>query len=99
MRRFFANYVQRHQNAWNQCLHLLGVPLTFVGSPIFLALGREGWAIGAFLAGYALQFLGHAIEGNDAGESILVKRLFGLSYQEFGSKTEVKPAELSKSND
>ncbi|MFO0948166.1 MAG: hypothetical protein U1D30_19970 [Planctomycetota bacterium] len=35
---------------------------------------------GLFVPGYALQFVGHAIEGNDAGELILVKRPFGKPY-------------------
>lgn len=33
-----------------------------------------------FLVGYGIQFLGHAIEGNDAGETILVKRWLGKPY-------------------
>ncbi len=37
-------------------------------------------AAAAFVAGYALQFAGHAIEGNDAGELILFKRLLGRPY-------------------
>ena len=40
-------------------------------------------ALGSFIMGYLLQFLGHAIEGNDAGEMILIKKLLGKPYQEF----------------
>lgn len=37
-------------------------------------------AAGLFVAGYGLQFLGHAIEGNDAGELIMVKKWLGKPY-------------------
>ena len=42
--------------------------------------GKFGWAAGLFVGGYLLQFLGHAIEGNDAGEVVLIKRLLGRPY-------------------
>jgi hypothetical protein len=35
------------------------------------------WAIGAFVGGYALQFIGHAIEGNRSGEEMLLRKLLG----------------------
>ena len=81
--RFLINYVARHQNRTNQALHLVGVPLTFVSSVILLVQRRPEWAAGAFVGGYVLQFIGHAIEGNDAGEMILIKKLLGKPYQEF----------------
>ncbi len=84
LRRFLQNYAERHRNRANQFLHVIGVPLTFVVSTVFLT--REQWwpAVGCFLGGYALQFLGHAIEGNDAGEVVLIKRWLGREYVEFG---------------
>ena len=30
--------------------------------------------------GYALQWIGHRIEGNDMGEVVLIKKLFGRPY-------------------
>lgn len=80
MEKFIKNYIARHQHPVNQALHLVGVPLTFVVSLILLCFGHSWWALWAFLGGYALQFLGHALEGNDAGETILVKRALGLPY-------------------
>ena len=99
MQRFLVNYIQRHQNRWNQLLHIIGVPLTFVVSLVLLALGQGWWALGAFLGGYALQFLGHAIEGNDAGEVVLIKRWLGRPYTEFGPQAAAARADQSKSND
>jgi hypothetical protein len=78
--KFVKNYIERHQHPVNQVLHLIGVPLTFVVSAVFLCQGRGWWALGAFVGGYVLQFMGHAIEGNDAGETILVKRAMGLPF-------------------
>lgn len=82
VRAFLINYIQRHQHPVNQLLHVVGVPLTFIVSLIWLIQGAGWLALGAFLGGYLLQFIGHAIEGNDAGETIIVKRALGLPYIE-----------------
>ena len=102
LRRFVTNYIERHQHPADQLLHLIGVPLTFLVSLGFLIAGEPWWALGCFVAGYALQFLGHAIEGNDAGEVVLVKRWLGLPYVEFGpraraSRSVAAPAESGES--
>jgi hypothetical protein len=81
--RLARNYFQRHRNRANLALHAVGVPLTFVVSVIFLVQHRWWWAAGCFVAGYVLQFIGHAIEGNDAGEVVLIKKLLGKPYREF----------------
>ena len=78
MRRFLVNYIARHQHPANRVLHAIGLPVTFLLPLWLLARGESFYALLAFIAGYALQFLGHAIEGNDAGEVVLVKRLLGL---------------------
>jgi hypothetical protein len=87
-RRFLDNYLPRHQNRTNRTLHVVGVPLSFVVAPS-LALGGAGWYwhVGCFVAGYVLQFVGHAVEGNDAGEVVFVKRMLGLPYNEYASGT------------
>ena len=83
MGRFLKNYLERHRHPVDQALHVVGVPLCFVAAPILLAVGWLWWALASFVGGYVFQFLGHAIEGNDAGEVILVKRLLALPYTEF----------------
>lgn len=88
IQRFLHNYLLRHQNRANQILHLIGVPLTFGGLIGFGIAGEWFYAWSAFVAGYVLQFLGHAIEQNDAGELILVKKLLGIPYREFGPQTQ-----------
>jgi uncharacterized membrane protein YGL010W len=80
MHRFWQNYRLRHQHPLNIALHVVGLPLTFVAPLVLLVHVSFGWAATAFVAGYALQFTGHAIEGNDAGEVILVKRALGMPY-------------------
>jgi hypothetical protein len=77
---FIKNYIERHQHPANQVLHVIGVPMTFIVSLVYAWRGQWDWAGGAFLLGYVLQFVGHAIEGNDAGETILVKKALGLPY-------------------
>lgn len=79
VRRALENWMLRHQNRTSFWLHMVGIPMTLVG--VGLACAQLWWwAIGLFVAGYALQFIGHAIEGNDAGELILVKKMLGLPY-------------------
>ncbi len=80
MKKLLANYLERHQHPANLWLHIVGLPVTFVVPVVLLIQERWGWALASFAIGYALQFLGHAIEGNDAGEMILVKKLLGRPY-------------------
>ena len=88
IRRFLKNYLPRHRNRINQALHLFGVPLTFVGTPWCAIAGADWyWTAGCFVGGYVLQFAGHAVEGNDAGETVFVKRLLGLPYTEYGRQS------------
>ena len=86
LRRFWHNYLPRHQNRVNQLLHLVGVPLSFLVAPA-LAMGGADWYwhVGCFVAGYVFQFVGHAVEGNDAGEVVFVKKMLGLPYNEYAS--------------
>ena len=76
---FLSNWFERHRHPVSLALHLVGIPMTVVAVGFLIA---RWWSTGAglFVLGYALQFVGHAIEGNDAGELILVKRLLGLPY-------------------
>ncbi|MBD3674623.1 MAG: DUF962 domain-containing protein [Planctomycetaceae bacterium] len=82
--RFLSNYIERHQNRTNQLFHLVGLPVTFIVPVVFLIQQQPWWALGSFVLGYVLQFIGHAFEGNDAGEMILIKKLLGKPYREFG---------------
>ena len=84
IRKFLANYLPRHRNRTNRVLHVLGVPLSFVVAPILAFAGYPWYVhVGCFVGGYCLQFVGHAVEGNDSGEVIFIKRLLGLSYNEY----------------
>lgn len=86
MNKAFENWFQRHRHPVSLALHAVGIPAVVAG---FGVLGVSAakpiphvgwWFAGLFAGGYALQFIGHAIEGNDAGELILVKKLLGKPY-------------------
>lgn len=68
------NWLSRHRHPLNFWLHMLGIPATLVAIPLAVT---GSWAAAAclFVAGYALQFIGHAIEGNASGEEMLFRRL------------------------
>ena len=62
-----AQYQESHQHPLNLLTHLAGIPMIIASLPIMLG-GLYAkpflWAgLALFLAGWALQFLGHAIEG------------------------------------
>jgi len=86
-RDWWTHWLERHQHPVNYALHLIGIPMIVLGplsAPLFWWLGDSwldmGWGLVVFVLGYLLQFVGHAIEGNDAGEIIAVKRWLGLPY-------------------
>jgi len=68
------NWLSRHRHPVDFWLHMLGIPLTILAIP--LAIGTFYLlAASLFVAGYALQFMGHAVEGNRSGEGMLLRRL------------------------
>ena len=67
---FIRDYSARHENPWNRALHVVGVPLAPVAFVVLLALGEFAWAAAAFVAGYALQWIGHRIERNSMWDSL-----------------------------
>jgi hypothetical protein len=58
---------------------MIGIPLAVAGVALFFFL-PWWWAFAAFVLGYVLQFWGHRVEGNDAGEIVPIKKLLGLPY-------------------
>lgn len=84
IQRFLKNYLPRHTHRANRILHLVGVPLTFVAAPWALIAGAPWYyPLACFAGGYMLQFAGHAIEGNDAGEVVFIKKKLGMPYTEY----------------
>jgi len=79
MKNWLKNWTLRHQHQVSVALHVVGIPSCFVAAPVLLVLQLWCWAIVAFVGGYALQFLGHAIEGNQSGEEMLFRRIIGKS--------------------
>jgi len=72
LKRWFA----RHRNPINLTLHVVGIPAAVSAIPL-AAFQRWVWAAVFLLAGYALQFVGHVIEGNRSGEEELFRRMLG----------------------
>jgi len=79
LNNWLKNWMIRHQHQASIALHVIGIPACFVAAPILLVMHMWYCAAGAFIGGYALQFIGHAIEGNQSGEEILLRRLLGKS--------------------
>ena len=64
---WIAQYQTSHQNRWNQITHTFGIPmivLSLLLLPVAIFLPVLWiWAAALFITGWALQFIGHAIEG------------------------------------
>jgi uncharacterized membrane protein YGL010W len=64
---WIAQYEQSHQHPINRSCHTFGIPMIASSVPLFgLALFVRGlWRLplALFVAGWALQFVGHAFEG------------------------------------
>ena len=59
---FLANYKAKHQHPLNRLTHSIGIPMIVVSLPLFFFSWRL--ALVLFVVGWILQFVGHAIEGN-----------------------------------
>src|SRR6266446_1416545 len=59
---FIDNYKAKHRHPLNKLAHSIGIPLIVISLPLFFISWR--WALGLFIVGWAFQFLGHVIEGN-----------------------------------
>ncbi len=74
---------------------MLGIPATVAG--VVAAIGGR-WLVGVvlFVGGYALQFVGHAIEGNRSGEELLLRRLLKRGCCEQGKNAAGEPKDDKK---
>ena len=72
----FRKWPSRHRNRTNFMLHMVGIPATIFAVPLAVL---DHWLLagGMFLAGYALQFIGHVVEGNRSGEERVIRKLLG----------------------
>jgi uncharacterized membrane protein YGL010W len=59
---FQSTYKSKHQHPLNKLSHSIGIPMIVLSLPLFFFRWR--WALGLFVVGWILQFVGHIIEGN-----------------------------------
>lgn len=89
-------WLRRHQHPVSFWLHMVGIPMTILAIVPLLwnifSLEMWGWASLLFWGGFALQFLGHVIEGNTMGELILFKKWLGKPYVAVSPRFERVPA-------
>lgn len=73
------NWLSRHRDPVSFVLHMIGIPPTVLGVvliPVYVALLSLPiflLALGLFVGGYLVQFFGHALEGTEPGELMIVK--------------------------
>jgi hypothetical protein len=86
-----ANWRERHLHPASVALHAVGIPLALAGVCSLFVL-PWAWGAGLVAGGYALQWAGHRVEGNDVGELVPLKRLIGLPVVVVAPRT-ARPAE------
>ena len=59
---YVENYKAKHRHPLNRLCHTIGIPMITIAWPLFFFRWR--WALALFVSGWLLQFIGHAIEGN-----------------------------------
>jgi len=64
---WIAQYAMSHQHPVNRFCHTVGIPLIVASLAVLAASivvsGLWKWALALFVAGWILQFVGHAFEG------------------------------------
>ena len=64
---WIAQYGRSHQHPFNRVCHTVGIPLIAISLPLFPVSSAMPWGwrlpLALFVIGWALQFLGHAVEG------------------------------------
>jgi len=79
-------WLVRHQHPASLLLHAIAIPmLPWAGYLAVVQLWDAAWSlwwrpVGLVVLSYALQWVGHRVEGNDMGELILAKKWIGKPY-------------------
>ncbi len=58
---WLETYKKSHQHPMNRATHAIGIPMIVLALPALFWNWR--WAVGLFVVGWVLQFIGHAFEG------------------------------------
>lgn len=75
LEREFAYYVHEHRHPMNRFTHMFGIPIIVFTLLIALFTWSWQWLVGGQVIGWAIQILGHRIEGN---RPALLKRPISL---------------------
>ena len=91
------NWRDRHRHPASLALHAVAIPiLVLAGVLVVVQIIDGAWTlwwrpVGLVAASYLLQGIGHAIEGNDMGEVILIKKLLGKPYTAIAPRHRERP--------
>jgi uncharacterized membrane protein YGL010W len=102
---FIEEYKAKHRHPLNRLTHSFGIPMIVLALPVVFFSWR--WALALFVVGWILQFVGHAIEGNQpaffrnplyllVGPWWLARR--ALSAIGLGRPSEAHTSERTRSN-
>ncbi|MFT7624796.1 MAG: YGL010W-like membrane protein [Myxococcota bacterium] len=61
-KELLEKYKADHTHPMNKATHMIGIPMIIVSFPALVV--SPLWALGLFVVGWILQFVGHAFEGN-----------------------------------
>jgi hypothetical protein len=93
------NWLQRHRHPFNFWIHMLGIPLAVAGLVLLIVKWDEWyWGVAGLVLGYAFQWLGHYVEGNDVGEWAGIKRLLGLPYVGISPRWQERQEQVNRAS-
>jgi|CXWL01.1.fsa_nt_gi uncharacterized membrane protein YGL010W len=87
----WKSWRERHCHPVSLALHAVAIPMLVPAGVLVVVQLIDGawnlwWRPVVLVAlSYILQWIGHAVEGNDMGELILIKKLFGKPYVAVGN--------------
>lgn len=94
--KYIQTYRESHTHPLNHLTHFIGIPMIVISLPLFF--WNWPWALGLFVGGWILQFIGHFIEGKPPaffknptfliiGPLWWVKKVLGLEKKENGNES------------
>lgn len=92
------DWLDRHRDPMSFVLHMFGIPPTILGVlliPIYVMLISVPiflLALGLFVGGYLIQFLGHLLDASEPGEIIYLRSKLGWSYPAIAPVPSSAPA-------
>jgi hypothetical protein len=80
MSELIKQWCARHSHPINAVLHVIGIPAASFVGPTLLFYRQFLWGFSLIVVGYAIQIIGHKVEGSQVGELMAIKAIFNKLF-------------------